>query len=76
MIFFPDRLIFEGRQEILHRLQAMEIQPIIVDEQATKLGAVETWALTKVSADHFKKHAKEIDGILVTLPNFSDEKAS
>lgn len=72
--FFPDRLITEGRREILATLEELGIKAIILDEHATKLGAVETWEDAKRCADLFKQHKDAIDGILVTLPNFGDEK--
>ncbi|MCA9896359.1 MAG: fucose isomerase, partial [Anaerolineae bacterium] len=72
--FFPDALITEGRQDILEVLAESNITPIILDEDATKLGAVETWQDAKKCADLFKQHRDEIDGILVILPNFGDEK--
>jgi len=72
--FFPDQLITEGRQDILAVLAEHDIRPVILDEDATKLGAVETWQDAKKCADLFKQHRDEIDGILVCLPNFGDEK--
>ena len=72
--FFPDRLVTEARADILSLFKEMDIEPIILDEQATKLGGVETWTHAKICADLFKKNADRIDGILVTLPNFGDEK--
>ena len=72
--FFPDQLITEGRQDILELLAEFNITPIILDEDATKLGAVETWQDAKKCADLFKAHRDEIDGILICLPNFGDEK--
>ncbi len=72
--FFPDRLITEGRQDILEVLSELGINVVILDVDATKLGAVETWANAKACADLFKRNADRIDGILVTLPNFGDEK--
>jgi L-fucose isomerase-like protein len=72
--FFPDQLITEGRQDILEVLAAQGIQAVILDEQATKLGAVETWEHAKKCAALFKQHQDSIDGILVCLPNFGDEK--
>jgi L-fucose isomerase-like protein len=73
--FFPDQLISEGRKDILEVLSEYKITPIILDEETTKLGAVETWQNAKACADLFKRHRDEIDGILVCLPNFGDEKA-
>ncbi len=72
--FFPDRLVTEARADILALFQEMDIEPVILDEDATKLGGVETWTHAKICADLFKKHADRIDGILVVLPNFGDEK--
>ena len=72
--FFPGSLISDGRQEILAVLDEFQIRPIILDEDATKLGAVETWEHAKRCAALFRQHREEIDGILVSLPNFGDEK--
>ena len=72
--FFPDRLVTEARADILALFEEMGIDPVILDENATKLGGVETWAHAKACADLFKKNADRIDGILVVLPNFGDEK--
>jgi L-fucose isomerase-like protein len=47
---------------------------ILLEETDTKLGSVETYAHAKACAELFRKHADRIDGILVTLPNFGDEK--
>src|SRR3990172_3901648 len=72
--FFPDRLVTEARADILNLFKGMDIEAVILDENATKLGGVETWTHAKICADLFKKKAERIDGILVTLPNFGDEK--
>ncbi len=72
--FFPDRLVAEGRREILAVLAEMSVTPVILGEEDTKLGAVETWEDAKRCAALFKAHRDEIGGILVVLPNFGDEK--
>src|SRR5512142_3490713 len=72
--FFPDRLISEGRKDILSVFESMNIEPIMLEETDTKLGSVETYAHAKACAELFRKHADRIEGILVTLPNFGDEK--
>ncbi len=72
--FFPDQLITEGRHDIVEVLNEVNIRYVMLDEQATKLGAVETWEHAKKCAALFKQHQDEIDGILVCLPNFGDEK--
>ena len=42
--------------------------------EESKYGAVETYAESQRCAELFKKHADEIDGIIVTLPNFGEER--
>ncbi|MCX8036885.1 MAG: L-fucose/L-arabinose isomerase family protein [Candidatus Sumerlaeia bacterium] len=72
--FFPDRLIAEGRKEILAVLKELGVSVVIPNKEETKLGAVETWEDAKRCAELFRAHRETIDGILVTLPNFGDEK--
>lgn len=73
--FFPDSLISEGRRDILAVLDELGIQPVILGEADTKLGAVETYNDARQCADLFKRQRDQIDGILVVLPNFGDEKS-
>ena len=72
--FFPDHLVTEAREDIHDLFQDLDIKPIMVGEEETKLGSVETYEHAKTCAVLFKKHQDEIDGILVVLPNFGDEK--
>jgi len=72
--FFPDRLVAEARKDILTLFKEMNIDAVILNETDTKLGGVETWTHAKACAELFKKNAERIDGILVSLPNFGDEK--
>jgi len=72
--FFPDALVSEGRKDILSLFAEMDIEPVILDESDTKLGAVETWSHAKRCADLFRSHRGRIEGVLITLPNFGDEK--
>ena len=72
--FFPDRLVAEGRQEILALFKEMSIEPVILGKKDTSLGGVETWQDAKKCAELFRAHSDRIDGVLVTLPNFGDEK--
>ncbi len=72
--FFPDSLIDEGRRDILAVLDELDIQPVILGEMDTKLGAVESYNDARKCADLFKQQRDQIDGILIILPNFGDEK--
>jgi L-fucose isomerase-like protein len=72
--FFPDRLITEGRRDILALFKELDIEPVILEETDTKFGSVETYAHAKRCAELFRQNRDRIDGVLVTLPNFGDEK--
>ena len=72
--FFPDSLITEGRKQLFKVLNELQIAYVVLGENDTPLGAVETWDHAKKCAALFREHAGEIDGILVSLPNFGDEK--
>ena len=73
--FFPDHLIAGARAQITALLAELGIGVVMVDEQTTKLGAVETYADAAKCGALFRAHSGEIDGVLVALPNFGDEKA-
>ncbi|WP_205512116.1 L-fucose/L-arabinose isomerase family protein [Longitalea arenae] len=72
--FFPDKLVAEARTEIVALFEKLNITPILLTDADTKLGGVETFKEAQRCADLFKKHADVIQGILVVLPNFGDEK--
>jgi L-fucose isomerase-like protein len=72
--FFPDSLCEEGRREIIQVLEEQGFKVIALSPQDTNLGTAETWEDAQKCAALFKKHRDEIDGILVTLPNFGDER--
>lgn len=72
--FFPDVLVGEARRDLLKLFGELEIDAVVLDEQATKLGAVETWEHAKRCADLFRAHRDVIAGVVVSLPNFGDEK--
>ena len=72
--FFPDKLVGECRSDLLTAFQKAGINPIMLPEDATKLGGVETFQEAQICADLFRRHADEIIGVLVVLPNFGDEK--
>jgi len=73
--FFPDHLCGTGRKTILRVLAEEGIHAIILPEEVGKFGAIESLGEAHQCADPFKQHRDEIDGVLVTLPNFGDERA-
>ena len=72
--FFPDQLVTEARADLAKVFARFGIKTIQLGEKDSKLGGVETHADACKCAELFRKHADEIDGVLVCLPNFGDEK--
>src|ERR1700689_3731359 len=73
--FFPDHLAKSGREEMLRGLGAAGIEVGALTPEASKYGAVETGEESRRCAEPFQRHREGIDGILVTLPNFGEERA-
>src|SRR3954465_6259884 len=73
--FFPDHLAKTGREEMISTLQKAGIDVVAPTPEETKYGAVETREESRRCADLFKKNRDRIDGIVVTLPNFGEERA-
>jgi L-fucose isomerase-like protein len=71
--FFPASLAESGRKDIIAKLENSGFNVLIPGEDATAYGAVESLADAKLYARFFKDHDEEIQGIVVTLPNFGDE---
>ncbi len=73
--FFPAHLAESGRATMLQVLADAGINAIITEAADTNFGAIESLAEARMCADLFREHRDEIDGVLVTLPNFGDERA-
>ncbi len=73
--FFPSHLCESGRRTILKVLEDQGFDVVVLPDTARQSGSVESLADAQACADLFKANADRIDGILVTLPNFGDERA-
>jgi L-fucose isomerase-like protein len=73
--FFPDHLAKTGREEMIQALQKAGYDVVALDPSQSKHGAVETHEEAKRCAELFRSKSGVIDGIIVTLPNFGDERA-
>src|SRR5436853_4650464 len=73
--FFPDHLAKSGREEMLRVLSAAGIDVVALTPEQSKYGALETRDEVRRCAELFKKNRERIDGIIVTLPNFGEERA-
>jgi L-fucose isomerase-like protein len=73
--FFPAHLCDSGRKTILKVLAEEGIQAIALSPEETTFGSVESLSDAEKCAALFEQHRDELDGVLVTLPNFGDERA-
>ena len=73
--FFPDHLAKSGREEMLRVLAAAGMDVVALTPEESKYGAVETREESRRCAELFKKHREKMDGVIVTLPNFGEERA-
>jgi L-fucose isomerase-like protein len=73
--FFPSHLCSTGRTDVLAAVGSEGFEAVALEPEATPYGAVESVADARACADLFRARRDEIDGILVTLPNFGDERA-
>jgi L-fucose isomerase-like protein len=73
--FFPDHLAKSGREEMVQVLQKAGMEVIALGAEQSKYGAVETHEEANRCAELFRSRADAIDGVIVTLPNFGDERA-
>src|SRR5581483_3357347 len=73
--FFPDHLAASGREDMLRVLNSAGVQVVALTPEESKFGAEETFEEAKRCADLFRKNRDSIDGVIVSLPNFGDERA-
>jgi L-fucose isomerase-like protein len=71
---FPDALALAGRKNILDVLKKNGYGTVVVAARDTNQGAIETLEEAKKCAALFASKRENIDGIIVSLPNFGDEK--
>lgn len=73
--FFPTHLCATGRETILRVLEQAGFDVVVLGEDVSPAGSVESLAEARACGDLFRANRDRIDGILVTLPNFGDERA-
>jgi L-fucose isomerase-like protein len=71
--FFNPKLAETGRKELMALLDKLGYKYIILSENDTRYGLVETVEDAKKCAELFRANYEKIDGIIVSLPNFGDE---
>ncbi len=70
--FFPDHLCKEAREKLI-KILSKKFELVCLSEEDTKFGSVETYEDAKKCSDLFEKN--KVDGIIVSLPNFGDERS-
>ncbi|HEV2314228.1 MAG TPA: L-fucose/L-arabinose isomerase family protein [Candidatus Acidoferrales bacterium] len=73
--FFPGHLAESGRKEMFCTLKSAGMDVIALTPEQSRYGAVETYDEAMRCAELFRAHSEHIDGVIVTLPNFGDERA-
>lgn len=72
--FFPGHLAATGRDHMIHAIEMAGHKCVVLDLEDTQHGAVQSYEDAKKCAALFKRHTDDIDGIIVTLPNFGEER--
>ena len=71
--FFPDHLVLEARKVLLDQMAAWGHKVITLTPDDTFMGQTMSYDEAKKCAALFRAHATEMDGIIVSLPNFGEE---
>ena len=73
--FFPDHLAKTGREEMMRSVERAGMDHVVLGPEQSKHGAVETHDEARRCAELFRENQDRIDGVIVSLPNFGDERA-
>lgn len=74
--FFPASLIHSARIELSKTMQDLGHQVIMLPEEATRFGAVETPEEGEIYARFLREQRGNFGGVILCLPNFGDENGA
>lgn len=74
--FFPGELIHDARKAMVDACEKNGYGYLIMDEDLTRYGAVETIDEGELYAKFLEEHKGEYCGIILSLPNFGDENGA
>jgi len=74
--FMPETLIAGARAEMAQVVTECGYKVLMMDETATRCGGIETRAEGRLYAAWLKEHDGEFDGVILCMPNFSDENGA
>lgn len=73
--FFNGEPAIAARHQVLAQLERLGVEPLILPQEATENGAVQSRSDAGRYADFFRERRDELDGLVILLPNFGDEIA-
>ena len=71
--FFNSQLAVEGRKHLIKTITDLGYGHVILPADSTPTGAIETIEDARKCAKLFNEHRDDIDGVIISLPNFGDE---
>ena len=74
--FMPSELILDARRDMIKAVTDAGYNYIVMDENKTRYGAVETRDEGKLYHDWLKEHEGEFDGVILCMPIFIDENGA
>ncbi|MDR0831768.1 MAG: hypothetical protein LBM99_02590 [Bacillales bacterium] len=74
--FMPGELILEARKDLVKVLNEEGYDYILMEEKATRYGAIETRAEGLLYAKWLKEHQGQYDGVIFSMPIFVDENGA
>jgi L-fucose isomerase-like protein len=74
--FFPSAMISTARRQMEEVLAKLGHETILMDKDATRFGAVETPDEGRRYASFLEQNRGRFDGIILCMPNFSDENGA
>src|SRR5512137_72076 len=74
--FFPASLIAQARAELSRQLQEWGHGVLMLEEDATRYGAVETMQEGATYAAFLRANRGTYGGVILCLPNFGDENGA
>ncbi len=74
--FMPAELIESAREDMVKAVTDAGFDYLIMDENATRYGAVETRAEGRIYAEWLESHRGEYDGVILCMPIFVDENGA
>lgn len=74
--FMPETLITGARADMSQVVSENGFGYLMMPEDATPYGGVETREEGRLYADWLKRHQGEFDGVILCMPNFSDENGA